>query len=108
MLERLLAAEFDGVAALREQARRVEVVGSCPCGCPSIELRAPSDAPTAIWSSGRAPCLGELIQTADELPAQIVLFVKNGRMTYLEYIWYGDTRPSHWPPIERLEVSITD
>lgn len=107
MLDLLLAADFEGVEALREQARGVVAVGRCWCGCPSIDLRAPVDAPTASWSSGRAPCMGELNQIGDERPAQITLLVQAGRLSYLEYVWYGDAPPQSWPPIERLDVSIT-
>lgn len=105
VLERLLSVEFDGVQALRSQAARVRAAGRCPCGCPSIELTVPPDVPIAAWSSGRAPCLGELTQIGDELPAQITLLVTDGRMSYLELIWYGAQHPLGWPPTERIVVS---
>lgn len=38
VLDALLAVPFDGAESLREQARSVEVIGRCDCGCPSIDF----------------------------------------------------------------------
>ena len=38
VLDALLAIEFDGAAALREQAAKVLVI-ACDCGCPSIDFQ---------------------------------------------------------------------
>ncbi|MEV4277629.1 hypothetical protein [Actinoplanes xinjiangensis] len=40
VLAALLAVDFDGAAALREQAAGTRVVAGCACGCPSIEFEA--------------------------------------------------------------------
>ena len=39
VLEALLAVDFENVEALRRQAADVLVVGSCGCGCPSIDFQ---------------------------------------------------------------------
>jgi hypothetical protein len=39
VLDALLSVDFPDVEALRAQARDVEVVGVCGCGCPSIDFR---------------------------------------------------------------------
>jgi hypothetical protein len=38
VLTALLAADFRGVARLRQQAADVQVRGKCGCGCPSIDF----------------------------------------------------------------------
>jgi hypothetical protein len=38
ILDLLLAADFPAAEALREQAKAVEVIGICGCGCPSIDF----------------------------------------------------------------------
>lgn len=38
VLDALLAVEFDGVDELRAQAPAATVVGTCSCGCPSIDF----------------------------------------------------------------------
>jgi hypothetical protein len=40
VLAALLAVQFDGVQALREQAAGALVAGGCGCGCPSVEFAA--------------------------------------------------------------------
>ena len=39
VLDALLSVEFEGAAALRDQAAQAEVVGMCGCGCPSIDFQ---------------------------------------------------------------------
>lgn len=38
VLDALLSADFPDAHALRAQAEDVEVVGTCGCGCPSIDF----------------------------------------------------------------------
>ena len=38
VLDALLSVNFDGVEELRSQAEQVTVVGTCGCGCPSIDF----------------------------------------------------------------------
>jgi hypothetical protein len=36
---------------------------------------------------------------ADSSPGEILLFVRDGRLSYLEYVWFGDSPPSVWPRV---------
>jgi hypothetical protein len=38
VLDALLAVDFEGVETLRRQAGEVVVVGTCGCGCPSVDF----------------------------------------------------------------------
>jgi hypothetical protein len=39
VLEALLSVDFPGVDGLRRQARELQVVGMCGCGCPSVDFQ---------------------------------------------------------------------
>jgi hypothetical protein len=100
VLDRLLSVEFAGVAELREQAEGAAVTGLCDCGCPSVDLGVNSTAPSSANQARLSPVEGQ-IAPAGEPPGDIILFLDHGRLSYLEYVYYGDM-PRSWPPIERV------
>jgi hypothetical protein len=104
VLGRILSRDFQGVQALREQALDVQVVGRCDCGCPSVELEPSPLRPKSDQVGRLAPVELEVAPEGDEPPGQIILFVDDGRLSYLEYVDYSDSPPESWPAIERLSV----
>lgn len=107
VLALLLSVEFPGVDALRVQARSAVVVGGCDCGCPSIALEVPADAPLASGLSSRlAPAEGAVSPQGEGAPGEIILFVDDGRLSYLEYVYYDDAPPRQWPALDRISVSV--
>jgi hypothetical protein len=40
----------------------------------------------------------------DEPESDVILFVRNGRLDYLEYVFYTDDPPRAWPNISRLRT----
>jgi hypothetical protein len=106
VLSLLLAEDFDGADALREQARDVSVVGHCDCGCPSIYLAPPSGSPRAHLTSRLATVEGRVTPESDgEPPGEIILFVDDGKLSYLEYVYYGSA-PRSWPPTSRITTAV--
>ncbi|PZS34728.1 MAG: hypothetical protein DLM59_04240 [Pseudonocardiales bacterium] len=106
VLALLLSVEFPGVDALRVQARSAAVVGGCDCGCPSIALSVPADAPLASGLSSRlAPAEGVVSPLGEGVPGEIILFVDDGRLSYLEYV-YCDAPPTRWPSLDRISVRV--
>jgi hypothetical protein len=106
VLTLLLSVEFPGVDELRVQAASAAVVGGCDCGCPSIALQVPEDAPLASGLSSRlAPAEGVVSPQGDGVPGEIILFVDDGRLSYLEYVYY-DAPPTEWPALDRISVSV--
>ena len=98
VLRALLSADFDGVAELRAQAERATVVGRCACGCPSIELAVPGDLP-------RSPCAEPLAPVeARAGDHAVILFLDDGRLSYLELVHVDDQPPTSWPAVEQLVV----
>ncbi len=104
VLALLLEVEFLGVDALRVQASSAAVVGGCDCGCPSIAFMVPDDLPLALRLTSRlAPTEGLVHPQDGNLPGEILLFVDDGRLSYLEYVYY-DARPAEWPALDRISV----
>lgn len=104
VLSRLLATDFQGVDALRDQSVDVQVVGRCDCGCPSIDLE-PAPGRARSDQIGRlAPVELAVVPEADEPAGEIILFVDHGQLSYLEYVYYSASPPSSWPADERLSL----
>ncbi len=99
VLDRLLSESFPGVERLREQADRLQVVGRCDCGCPTIYFQIPPAMPSDAVAHP-APVEGR-VETADP-PADVLLFVRNGALSTLEYVCYGDNAPGSWPPAAQI------
>jgi hypothetical protein len=108
VLEALLAADFEGAPALREQMKSVQVVGRCKCGCPSVDLRPGRRTPAAGLKWSIVPVEAETPPGDDGLPYTIILFAHGGRLSYLECVWHGDEPPSTWPNPVDLTVKVAD
>ncbi len=92
LLDGLLAFDFDGVAALREQARGVRAAPGCTCGCGSLHLfvaatSSPSTAASPI------PAAGAVLDDAGEEIGGLLLFLDAGRLSYMEVHSYFDPLP---------------
>ena len=100
----MLSADFEGGAALREQASRAVVVEQCTCGCATIDLAIPDDAPAAV-DPPPVPVLQTHARDMDARPVGLLLFVRDGRLSSLEIVWYDESQmtgefpdPGFWAP----------
>ena len=100
----ILARDFQGVEALREQAADVQVVGRCDCGCPSVDLEPLHQRRRSDQGERLVPVELIVAPEGDGPPGEVILFVDDGRLSYLEYVHYSDTPPDSWPTVERLSV----
>ena len=41
---------------------------------------------------------------ADEPPGEVILFVDDAKLSYLEYVYYSEGVPQDWPADERLST----
>lgn len=102
VLGQILDAEFQGVAALREQLGSVQVVGRCDCGCPSIDLEPGSEGARSDQVGRLAPVELEVLPMVDEPPGEVILFVDDGKLSYLQFVYFSDAAPHDWPAEDRL------
>lgn len=107
VLGRLLVAEFQGVDSLRDQAIDVQVVGRCDCGCPSVDLEPISGRMRSDQAGRLAPVELAVAPEADEPPGEVILFVDDGKLSYLEYVYYSESPPTAWPSNDRLSLVQT-
>ena len=100
-LEALLAVDFPGVEALRAQLPGTVVTDRCTCGCPSVALAPPADAPLAEVATS-VPVDAAALGAYGEPEGLVMLFVHDGRLSYLEYAPTTDRTPSAFPPVHRI------
>jgi hypothetical protein len=103
----LLSAEFPDVEKLRRQAQTAQVIGRCECGCATVYLRVDESMPTAdeVGQSNAVDAAGR--PTADDgPPPELILFVKGGRLSSIEIVWYGEAPIGEFPPPDAFERPI--
>ena len=92
VLDALLAADFPGVEALRDQAASLRVVGRCDCGCPTIYFST-------------APSRHQLVaEGASDDGQDVLLFAGNQGLDSLESSWTTASPPAEFPSADGLAV----
>jgi hypothetical protein len=86
LVEALLGAARAGAGRYLGQLEKVEVVGGCRCGCPSIDLAIPSGprdgAPTPLVLADA--------ESPEGVPVGVILWVCGGALSGLEiHPWDG-------------------
>ena len=104
VLGRILRSDFRGVTALREQFESVRVIGRCDCGCPSVDLEPATGMPRSDQVGRLAPVELDVMHESGEPPGQIILFIDDGKLSYLEYVYYSDAPPRVWPSDDHLST----
>ncbi len=92
LLDGILSLDFEGVQALRQQARGVRAAPGCTCGCGSLALFVDGDAPPSMARSP-IPAEGVLRSADGEGMGGLLLFLDCGRLSYLEVYSYLDPLP---------------
>jgi hypothetical protein len=88
----LLAPDFAGVEALREQAKVLLARPGCTCGCGTIDLLPQGDPPRSAAKSP-APSEGRVRDPAGEEVGGLLLLVRHGLLTSLEVYSYFEPLP---------------
>jgi hypothetical protein len=103
----LLSVDFPGVEKLRDQAQTARVIGRCECGCATVGLHVDESLPIAdeIQQSNAVDAAGR--PRADGVPApELILFVKGGRLSEIEIVWYTDNTICEFPPSDEFERPV--
>jgi hypothetical protein len=46
----------------------------------------------------------EIAPAGDAAPGEVIMFLDEGRLSYMELVYYGDSKPDSWPPIHRMSA----
>jgi hypothetical protein len=92
LLDALLGDDVDGVAELRAQARRATASTGCECGCVTLDLHVPDEVPVSA-AAGTAALEGTVVDAAGEPIGELLLYVRDGRLSGLEVHSLDEPRP---------------
>ena len=106
VLERLLEVDFPGRDSVTAQLRGCLVRTWCAGHCPSVEFQVLPVHPAipAHGSHHPLPVEGRGTNPADGIPFQILLFQRDGRLSEMEFVIYGEPM-LEVPPPSSIEVS---
>lgn len=102
VLLHLLSVPLAEVRQLREQAMRATVTGS---HCASIDLWIPSSVARVSRPDGLLPITADVLDTRGQYTGELILWLKDGRLSSLEYAWVTDLPPTELPPIQSIRVT---
>jgi hypothetical protein len=100
LLDALLAHDFSGVEALREQAKHVWAKRGCECGCGTIDLVTDGTSVPRSEATNPAPVEGAVHNAAGEEVGGLILFIKDGMLLSLEI--YSHEEPLPLPRLEQV------
>jgi hypothetical protein len=85
----------------------MRVVGSCSCGCVTVDLR---DEQTSDLDQPNRPLPveGDLLSEAGEYMGGVILFTRRDRLTMLEAYSVVDEPIMAWPPNDRIIVRVRE
>jgi hypothetical protein len=94
------------------QLEAVQVVDESGC-CPSIRLRVPpltvDRAPVASSPVEHPlPVEGRWQPLDTAAPLDLIVFQRDGWLSYLEIVHYEETGPESLPPLEEVELIVID
>lgn len=111
ILERLMEVRFEGRDEAREQLRYLTVRRALGCEehCGSLDLAVGGAAPLIRYEGdleSKIDAEGWAIDD-DGIPVEILLFQKQGRLSYLEFVVFSD-RLKRRPKASEIEVGSAD
>ncbi|MGW2711263.1 hypothetical protein ACWC4J_20065 [Streptomyces sp. NPDC001356] len=107
ILVKLLSAEFPGAQELRSQLPQTRVTRPWGSESPSVDLDVPLGVPEAAIEDGIIPATGTVTDDSGELFGELLVWVSAGRLSALEFSWYGDTAPTELPDPGLVTVTVT-
>ncbi|CAM5270956.1 MULTISPECIES: hypothetical protein [Streptomyces] len=106
VLVKLLSAEFPGAQELRNQLAQTRVTRPWGSESPSVDLDVPPGVPEAAIEDGVIPATGTVTDDSGELFGELLVWVSDGRLSALEFSWYGDTAPTELPDPGLVTVTV--
>jgi hypothetical protein len=106
VLRHLLSAWPQGAPYVRRLGS-MRVVGSCSCGCVTVDL-SDEQAADLDQPSRPLPVEGDLLSEAGEYMGGVLLFTRSDGLTMLEAYSMADELIMAWPPNDRIIVRFRD
>jgi hypothetical protein len=104
-LEYLLSVEFGGAKKLRQQLATVKVIGRWSPGQPSLDLRVPESSVEAPVTDGPIPVRALVLGEAQEPLGELLVWVRGGRLSALEYAWVTSEAPEQLPSRQQIRLA---
>jgi hypothetical protein len=96
---------FDGASELAAQVARTSVAGGFPT---LLDLDVPKTTPASRYEPRLIPVRALVHSPGGELLGEILVWVRDGYLSALEYAWYTDDAPSEMPPLDHLRAERHD
>ncbi|MFI1837658.1 hypothetical protein [Streptomyces olivaceoviridis] len=106
VLVKLLSAEFPGAQELRNQLAQTRVIRPWGSESPSVDLEVPPGVPEAAIEDGIIPATATVTDDSGELFGELLVWVSDGKLSALEFSWYGDTPPTELPDPGLVTVKV--
>jgi hypothetical protein len=105
VVDHLLSKDFSEVELLRAQVNGAQVVGSCDCGCATVDLNVDASLPrtTTRYTDEIIPVAGHF-GSSDRFGISVV--VRAGALAMLR-VWGLSPLPIRWPPPEQIELRVS-
>lgn len=102
VLLHLLSVPLAEARQLRQQVMQATVVGSQGA---SIDLAIPSSVTRVSGPDGLLPIRAAVLDAHGQYTGGLLLWIKDGRLSALEYAWVTDLPPTDLPPIQSIRVT---
>ncbi len=76
----------------------------CHRGCPTIDIAVPASSPALRSTRSPLGVEGRVELDAAGSPADILIFLTDGQICGLEYVFYGGEIPLSWPSTEDIAI----
>ncbi|MFD8387823.1 hypothetical protein ACFV2N_01080 [Streptomyces sp. NPDC059680] len=106
VLGKLLTVDIPGANELRAQVAEARVTGRWGEGSPSVDLVVPEWLPAAPVADGLLPVVGRVRNGSGEFIGELLVWVSGGRLSALEFAWYGDDAPTELPEPGLVTVTV--
>jgi hypothetical protein len=107
VLELLVNLDFAGASELRAQVPHAWVVGTCDCGCATVDLEVDQDeALPARNVTSPIPGEATVLDERREPAGGVIVFLRDGYLSMLE-IYSADEPITVWPSMDRLSAYVS-
>ncbi|MFD5511659.1 hypothetical protein ACFWIB_28365 [Streptomyces sp. NPDC127051] len=105
VLEYILVRDVTGSSELRSQIGQAEVVGTWAPGSVSTDLRVPEPVQRTSLATGLVPVDAHVLDEQGQYIGELLVWVEDGALAGLEYVWITDEMPTALPPVERIRLT---